>query len=99
MDADRLPETKFDFLSKSNISFFLSPSIKPNTPRFRFESSSWSNAAFADILRSISWIPGDIELDLAGVRLGRDYPPPIVQHDEARKNTLIRYAMVKKETA
>jgi deoxyribodipyrimidine photo-lyase len=43
------------------------------------------------------WLAGDIELDLAGVRLGRDYPPPIVQHDEARKNTLIRYAVVKKE--
>jgi deoxyribodipyrimidine photo-lyase len=42
------------------------------------------------------WLAGDIELDLAGVRLGRDYPPPIVQHDEARKNTLIRYAVVKK---
>ena len=44
------------------------------------------------------WLAGDIELDLAGVRLGRDYPPPIVQHDEARKNTLIRYAVVKKES-
>ncbi len=45
------------------------------------------------------WLAGDIELDLAGVRLGRDYPPPIVQHEEARKNTLIRYAAVKKESA
>jgi deoxyribodipyrimidine photo-lyase len=45
------------------------------------------------------WLGSDIELDLAGVRLGRDYPPPIVQHDEARKNTLIRYAVVKKESA
>lgn len=44
------------------------------------------------------WLAGEIELDLAGVRLGRDYPPPIVQHDEARKNTLIRYSVVKKET-
>ena len=44
------------------------------------------------------WLAGDIELDLAGVRLGRDYPPPIVQHDEARKNTLIRYAVVKKDS-
>jgi deoxyribodipyrimidine photo-lyase len=41
------------------------------------------------------WLAGDIELDLAGVRLGRDYPPPIVQHDEARKNTLIRYSILK----
>ena len=44
------------------------------------------------------WLAGDIELDMAGIRLGRDYPLPIVQHDEARKNTLIRYAVVKKES-
>ena len=44
------------------------------------------------------WLAGDIELELAGIRLGRDYPLPIVQHDEARKNTLIRYAVVKKES-
>ncbi len=44
------------------------------------------------------WLAGEIELELAGIRLGRDYPLPIVQHDEARKNTLIRYAVVKKES-
>ena len=32
----------------------------------------------------------------AGVVLGRDYPPPIVKHDEARAETLARYAVVKK---
>lgn len=44
------------------------------------------------------WLAGDIELDIAGIRLGRDYPHPIIAHDEARKNTLIRYAVVKKES-
>lgn len=44
------------------------------------------------------WLTGDIELEIAGIRLGRDYPLPIVQHDEARKNTLIRYSVVKKES-
>jgi deoxyribodipyrimidine photo-lyase len=44
------------------------------------------------------WLAGEIELELAGIRLGKDYPMPIVQHDEARKNTLIRYAVVKKES-
>jgi deoxyribodipyrimidine photo-lyase len=44
------------------------------------------------------WLAGDIELEIAGIRLGRDYPLPIVQHDEARKNTLIRYSVVKKES-
>ncbi|WP_034410540.1 cryptochrome/photolyase family protein [Derxia gummosa] len=33
----------------------------------------------------------------AGIRLGRDYPAPIVEHDAARKLTLERYAVVKKE--
>jgi deoxyribodipyrimidine photo-lyase len=32
----------------------------------------------------------------AGITLGKDYPTPIVAHDEARKRTLERYAVVKK---
>jgi len=32
----------------------------------------------------------------AGVRIGRHYPAPIVEHDAARKATLERYAVVKK---
>ncbi|GAB2850413.1 deoxyribodipyrimidine photo-lyase [Pseudoduganella ginsengisoli] len=31
-----------------------------------------------------------------GITLGRDYPQPLVMHDEARKRTLERYAVVKK---
>ena len=42
------------------------------------------------------WLAGAIELDMAGIVLGRDYPHPIVDHSEARKATLIRYAVVKK---
>ena len=42
------------------------------------------------------WEAGHIELDTAGILLGRDYPLPIVNHDEARKKTLIRYSVVKK---
>jgi deoxyribodipyrimidine photo-lyase len=33
---------------------------------------------------------------MAGVSLGKNYPEPVVQHDEARKKTLARYAVVKK---
>jgi deoxyribodipyrimidine photo-lyase len=33
---------------------------------------------------------------MAGVQLGRDYPQPLVAHDEARALTLARYAVVKK---
>jgi deoxyribodipyrimidine photo-lyase len=32
----------------------------------------------------------------AGVEMGKDYPYPIVKHDEARALTLQRYAVVKK---
>ena len=36
-----------------------------------------------------------IDLEAAGVTLGRDYPEPIVDHAEAREKTLARYAVVK----
>ena len=37
-----------------------------------------------------------LELQAAGVALGKDYPHPIVAHDAARLRTLDRYAVVKK---
>ena len=42
------------------------------------------------------WRSGHIELEAAGILLGRDYPLPIIDHDEARKKTLVRYSVVKK---
>jgi deoxyribodipyrimidine photo-lyase len=42
------------------------------------------------------WLAGHIELEAAGLLLGRDYPLPVVDHDEARKKTLVRYSVVKK---
>ena len=41
------------------------------------------------------WLARPIELADAGVVLGRDYPAPIVVHEEARQRTLARYAVVK----
>ena len=41
------------------------------------------------------WQVGPIELEAAGVELGRDYPRPIVDHAEARAKTLQRYGIVK----
>ncbi len=41
------------------------------------------------------WVASAAELERAGVALGRDYPRPIVDHDEARRETLARYAVVK----
>lgn len=44
------------------------------------------------------WQAPPLELSAAGLQLGRDYPLPLVQHDEARARTLARYAVVRKET-
>ena len=45
------------------------------------------------------WLLSKLELTRAGVDLGQNYPTPIVQHDVARKRTLARYAVVKKDAA
>ena len=42
------------------------------------------------------WLASPLELEAAGVVLGRDYPRPIVDHAQARERTLARYAVVKK---
>jgi deoxyribodipyrimidine photo-lyase len=41
------------------------------------------------------WLSGAIELESAGIKLGKNYPEPIVQHDIARTTTLMRYGVVK----
>jgi deoxyribodipyrimidine photo-lyase len=41
------------------------------------------------------WLVAPLLLEQKGIRLGRDYPEPIVRHDEARQKTLARYAVVK----
>ena len=45
------------------------------------------------------WLAGELELQAAGVELGKTYPRPIVDHAEAREKTLQRYAVVKKKAA
>ena len=42
------------------------------------------------------WLATQMELEMAGVELGKNYPAPVVAHDQARKLTLERYAVVKK---
>jgi deoxyribodipyrimidine photo-lyase len=42
------------------------------------------------------WQAKPLELESAGVVLGRDYPHPLVDHALARTKTLERYAVVKK---
>jgi deoxyribodipyrimidine photo-lyase len=41
------------------------------------------------------WLARPVDLAAAGVRLGVDYPLPIVDHAAAREKTLARYAVVK----
>ena len=41
------------------------------------------------------WLASATTLSAAGVVLGRDYPRPVVDHDEARRATLERYAVVR----
>ena len=41
------------------------------------------------------WRARPIDLQAAGIALGRNYPAPIVDHDAARRRTLERYAVVK----
>lgn len=53
-------------------------------------------AALPDKHIHAPWLcPPDV-LQEAGIRLGKDYPLPLVDHAEARKRTLLRYAVVKK---
>lgn len=42
------------------------------------------------------WLMGRSEQEALGVVIGRDYPGPIVDHTQARAETLARYAVVKK---
>ncbi len=42
------------------------------------------------------WAAKPLDLQMAGVTLGQNYPYPVVIHDEARALTLQRYAVVKK---
>jgi deoxyribodipyrimidine photo-lyase len=77
--------------------------FNPITQSERFDSDGKFIRRYIPALEKLSnksihapWMAGQIELEAAGIILGKDYPLPIVDHDEARKNTLIRYYVVKK---
>lgn len=53
-------------------------------------------AALPDAALHAPWLAAPLELAAAGVRLGSDYPLPVVAHDAARALTLARYAVVRK---
>lgn len=52
-------------------------------------------AKLPDKLIHAPWTARPVDLAAAGLTLGRDYPEPLVAHDEARQRTLERYAVVK----
>ena len=49
-------------------------------------------AGLPDKLIHAPWLARPPELAAAGVTLGRDYPRPVVAHDQARERTLARFA-------
>ncbi|HKW83062.1 MAG TPA: deoxyribodipyrimidine photo-lyase [Burkholderiaceae bacterium] len=53
-------------------------------------------AGLPDELIHAPWEARPVDLEAAGVTLGRDYPLPIVQHDAARAKTLERYSVVRR---
>ncbi len=48
-----------------------------------------------DALIHAPWLARPVDLQAAGIELGRDYTLPVVRHDEARAKTLERFAVVK----
>jgi len=52
-------------------------------------------AGLSDAALHAPWQAAPLELQAAGVELGRSYPAPIVDHEQARQRTLERYAVVK----
>ncbi len=54
-------------------------------------------AALSDKAIHAPWLASPIELKAAGIRIGEDYPAPIVDHAQARTRTLQRYTVVKSE--
>ena len=52
-------------------------------------------AGLPDKLIHAPWLAGQVDLAAANLRLGQDYPLPVVDHAQARETTLQRYAVVK----
>jgi deoxyribodipyrimidine photo-lyase len=52
-------------------------------------------AALPDAALHAPWTARPVDLEAAGVKLGRNYPRPIVEHELARERTLDRYSVVR----
>ncbi len=53
-------------------------------------------SALPDSALHAPWLARPVDLTASDLRLGTDYPLPIVDHAQARERTLARYAVVKK---
>jgi len=76
--------------------------FNPVTQSTKFDSEGVFIRRFVPELREVPkqhihapWQMTPLEQQAAGCVLGRDYPAPIVNHEEARKRTLARYAVVR----
>ena len=49
-------------------------------------------AGLSNVAIHAPWMASPVELEAAGVRLGDNYPTPVVDHAEAREKTMQRYA-------
>jgi len=56
-------------------------------------------ALLPDAVIHAPWQARPVDLQAAGVELGKHYPHPLVQHDEARQRTLARFAVVREHKA
>ncbi len=56
-------------------------------------------AAMPDASIHAPWTARSVDLASAGITIGKDYPSPVVQHDQARLRTLERFKAVKDSAA
>ena len=77
--------------------------FNPTSQSEKFDSDGKFIRRYVPVLARLSnksihapWLAAPLELQAAGVELGKTYPYPVVKHDEARAKTLQRYAIVKK---
>ncbi|MEZ5645745.1 MAG: deoxyribodipyrimidine photo-lyase [Burkholderiaceae bacterium] len=53
-------------------------------------------AGLPDAAIHAPWQANEVELEACGLVIGRDYPRPLVDHAQAREQTLARYAVVRR---
>jgi deoxyribodipyrimidine photo-lyase len=77
--------------------------FNPITQSEKFDAQGKFIKRYLPALKALSdksihapWLAKPMELQAAGLTLGKDYPLPVVDHAKARARTLLRYGVVKK---